>query len=108
MVTGLPAVIELPDIVKALKTINFPNDNSFKAEGKDFPNDHFACEWEGKIMIENTGKYTFFTKSDDGSRLWINGKKIVENWGLHGRRERRGSVELKHGWHDFKAIHFEN
>ena len=59
-------------------------------------------------MIENTGKYNFFTKSDDGSRLWINGKKVVENWGLHGRRERRGSVELKHGWHDFKATHFEN
>ena len=97
-----------PDIVKATKIINFKNDHAFKSEGNEFPNDRFACEWEGKIMIENTGRYTFYTRSDDGSRLWINGKKVVENWGLHGARERRGYVELKHGWHDFKATHFEN
>lgn len=33
---------------------------------------------------------------------------LVDNWGLHGRREKSGTVELKEGWHDFKATHFEN
>ena len=99
---------KIADITKATKTINFRNDHEFKKEGKNFPNDHFACQWSGKIMIENTGKYYFYTRSDDGSRLWINNNKIVENWGLHGARERRGAVELKHGWHDFRALHFEN
>jgi len=46
--------------------------------------------------------------SDDGSRLWINGKMIVDNWGLHGNRKRSGKVELSVGYHDFKATHFEN
>ena len=59
-------------------------------------------------MIEHTGKYTFYTKSDDGSRLWIDDQKLVDNWGLHGAREKGGSIELRAGWHDFKAIHFEN
>lgn len=77
-----------PDLVKELKTIDFKNDAAFKKESKDFPGDHFACEFEGKIHIEKGGKYTFFTASDDGSRLWINEKKVVENWGLHGTRER--------------------
>ena len=97
-----------PDLVKGTKFINFKNDKAFQNEGKGFPGNNFACQWSGKIMIENTGKYTFFTSSDDGSRLWINGKRIVNNWGLHGRRERRGSIELRHGWHDFRATHFEN
>jgi len=97
-----------PDLVKAVKVINFKNDREFQKEGKGFPGDRFACQWEGKVMIEHTGKYTFYTASDDGSRLWINGKRIVNNWGLHGRREKRGTIELKHGWHDFKATHFEN
>mgnify|MGYP006099940729 FL=1 len=70
--------------------------------------DHFSCEWTGKVMIEEGGKYTFFTRSDDGSRLWINGKQLVDNWGLHGARLRKGTVDLNRGWHDFKAVHFEN
>jgi len=96
------------DIVKSTKNINFKNDHAFKSEGKDFPNDHFACEWEGKIAVEAAGKYTFYTRSDDGSRLWINGKQVVDNWGLHGAREKKGVVELPRGYHDFKATHFEN
>jgi len=94
--------------VKSTKVINFKNDNAFKSEGKSFPNDHFACQWTGKILIEKSGGYNFFTKSDDGSRLWIDGKKVVENWGLHGARERRGRADLTKGWHEFKATHFEN
>ena len=50
----------------------------------------------------------FATISDDGSRLWIDGKIVVDNWGLHGSRKRTGKVELKAGWHDFRATHFEN
>jgi len=88
-----------PDLVKSTKVINFKNDGEFKKQSKDFPNDHFACEWEGKFWIEKEGKYNFFTRSDDGSRLWINEKQVVDNWGLHGAREKKGTVELKAGWH---------
>jgi hypothetical protein len=28
--------------------------------------------------------------------------------GLHGARQRKGSIDLTQGWHDFKAYHFEN
>lgn len=63
-----------PDYVAAIKEIKFPNDASFKQIKSDFPTDHFSCEWTGKVMIEEGGKYTFYTRSDDGSRLWINGK----------------------------------
>jgi hypothetical protein len=48
------------------------------------------------------------TVSDDGSRLWIDGKKVVKNMGLHGRRARKGTVTLDRGFHEFKAYHFEN
>lgn len=79
-----------PDLIKSVQTINFPNDGAFKGESKSFPNAHFQAEWFGKIEIKKEGKYRFFTTSDDGSRLWIDNKRIVNNWGLHGARERNG------------------
>jgi len=32
----------------------------------------------------------------------------VDNWGLHGTQERKGRIYLKAGYHDIRAIHFEN
>lgn len=75
-------------MVKAQQKISFPNDKSFKQVTSEFPNDHFACEWSGKVKIEQPGKYIFYTRSDDGSKLWINGNQLVDNMGLHGARQR--------------------
>jgi len=97
-----------PNFESTIESINFANDESFSKQGKDFPKDHFSCQWTGVILIEEAGKYTFSTRSDDGSRLWVNGKRIVNNWGLHGAREKKGRIYLKEGWHNFKSTMFEN
>ena len=34
----------------------------------------------GKIQPPATGNYTFYTTSDDGIRLWVDGQQIVNNW----------------------------
>ena len=70
--------------------------------------DHFSGEWTGWIQIKIAGEYKFYTISDDGSRLWINNKMIVDNWGLHGSRKRSGKVYLSVGFYEFRAVHFEN
>jgi len=38
------------------------------------------------VNIKKAGTYIFYTKSDDGSKLWINKKEVVDNMGLHGAR----------------------
>jgi hypothetical protein len=70
--------------------------------------DHFYVRWTGKIKIPRDGKYTLFTESDDGSRLWIDGKVVVDNGGLHAMEEKSGDVDLKAGEHDIKVELFEN
>ena len=70
--------------------------------------DHFYVRWLGRIRIPRDGKFTFFTESDDGSRLWIDGKVVVDNGGLHAMEEKSGEVELKAGDHDVKVELFEN
>jgi uncharacterized protein (DUF1800 family) len=45
--------------------------------------DNFSARWTGKILAPETGVYTFQTYSDDGVRLWINGKLVIDNWTNH-------------------------
>ena len=70
--------------------------------------DFFYARWTGKIRIPRDGKYTFFTESDDGSRVFINGQQVVDNGGTHGMEEKSGEVELPAGDHDLKVDFFEN
>jgi len=69
--------------------------------------ERFGFYYKGFIKIDKSGSYKFYTKSDDGSRLSINGKKIVDNDGTHGTRERSGSVNLSEGYHKIEVAFFE-
>src|SRR5688572_28996510 len=59
--------------------------------------EHLFIRWNGTIKVPKDGKYKFFLESDDGSRLFIGGKQVVDNNGLHGMEEKEGEVELKAG-----------
>merc|ERR1719329_282885 len=68
---------------------------------------NFAVRWTGTLNIKNTGYYRFYTYSDDGSKMWIDGRQIVNNDGLHGWRGRSGGRRLSAGKHRFKVTFFE-
>src|SRR5690606_36395817 len=63
-------------------------------------NDNFAVVFEAKIDITTAGNYTFYTNSDDGSKLYINNKEVVNNDGLHGNIEKSGNISLNVGLHN--------
>ena len=69
--------------------------------------ENFGIVFSGSIQINTSGTYTFYTDSDDGSRLFIDGKQIVNNDGLHASRERSGSVNLSPGRHAIEVRFFE-
>ena len=69
--------------------------------------DHFGVVFTGSIDIKSSGAYTFYTKSDDGSKLYIDGKQVVDNDGLHGPRENSGKITLSAGMHRIEVQFFE-
>ncbi|MEO6285224.1 MAG: alkaline phosphatase family protein, partial [Dyadobacter sp.] len=71
-------------------------------------NESFALQFEGFIQIDTDGKYQFYTQSDDGSKLFIDGKQVMDNDGNHGVQEKTGSVELKAGKHAIKVTYYNN
>ena len=62
---------------------------------KDFPNDNFSVRWEGQIKIDHSGEYTFYIISDDGVRLFINNKNIIDNWKAQPATESKGTINLQ-------------
>jgi alpha-L-fucosidase len=80
------------------------SDFSFKPRNQD---ERFAFDYNGFIAIPETGVYTFFVGSDDGSRLWIDGTLVVNNDGLHGLQEKQGNVPLEKGYHRLRVGFFE-
>ncbi|WP_299180005.1 carbohydrate-binding protein [uncultured Aquimarina sp.] len=69
--------------------------------------DNFGLTFDGYINVPSNGSYTFYTTSDDGSTLWIDGIKVVDNDGLHGAREEFGTVCLEAGYHEIEVQFFE-
>ncbi|NHN23186.1 PA14 domain-containing protein, partial [Bacillus amyloliquefaciens] len=57
---------------------------------------------------EKDGKYQFATQSDDGSKLFVDGKEVVNNDGNHGVEEKTGSTDLKAGKHAIKIQYYNN
>lgn len=70
--------------------------------------DQFALRFSGMLSVPRAGKYTFFTTSDDGSRIYIDGQLVVNHDGLHGMSEKSGAVELAAGAHDIIVTYFDN
>ncbi|MEH6681983.1 MAG: PA14 domain-containing protein [Sediminicola sp.] len=70
--------------------------------------DSFALRYKGYIQISTAGSYTFFTSSDDGSKLYIDGTEIVNNDGDHGTQERSGTTTLSTGLHQITVLFYEN
>jgi hypothetical protein len=59
--------------------------------------DDFAVKWTGEVEAAFTETYTFYTNTDDGVKLWVNGRLIVDNWTEHSPTEDKGTIDLAAG-----------
>ena len=69
--------------------------------------ENFGIVFEGLIKIPADGTYTFYLSSDDGSRLDVAEKNIVNNDGMHGPVTKTADVPLKAGYHPFKLSYIQ-
>jgi len=59
--------------------------------------DTFSVRWTGQVVALFSETYTFYTLSDDGVRLWVNGVQLVNNWTDHPPTENSGTIALSAG-----------
>lgn len=70
--------------------------------------DHFAYDFRALVKIPEKGVYRFYTFSDDGSKLFIDGQLVVDNDGGHSARRAGGKVALEPGFHEIHILYFED
>jgi len=100
----------MPDFtsITPIKSGNVPNVTlAFKNKSTDY-----AIKFSGSIRISESGQYAFYTKSDDGSNLYIDGfdaaHQVVNNAYLQGPTERSGVVDLNAGIHTIYITFFQH
>ncbi|HSU17214.1 OmpA family protein [Longimicrobium sp.] len=89
-------------------TLNVP-DQSFEV---GFPGvtdrfEWFAIDYRGAVVAPEAGTYRFRLTSDDGSRLIIDGRQVIDNDGVHGPGAVEDSVQLAEGVHSIEVQYFQ-
>ncbi len=56
--------------------------------------DTFTARWTGSVQPQFSETYTFYTTTDDGVRLWVNGQLLIDQWVDQGPTEWSGSITL--------------
>lgn len=88
-------------------TVNFNWGNGIPISGIDA--NTFSVAWTGFVVPQFTESYTFYTRTDDGVRLWINNIQVINNWTNQAASERSGSISLIAGQkYPIRMEYYEN
>lgn len=68
---------------------------------------NYAIVFEGYFEVKKPGRFNFSTTSDDGSKLYVNDRLVVDNDGTHAPQSRSGNIELKPGIHKVQVQFFQ-
>ena len=67
----------------------------------------FAIDYRGTCQFDPGGKYTFKLSSDDGTKLYIDDKLVLDNDFIHGLATVTGSLEIAKGPHRVRLSYFQ-
>ncbi len=72
------------------------------------PRDVYSARWTGKLTPAESGRYTLHARYDDGVRVWLDGKLVIDDWnGRYVIVDRKAQVDLEAGRaHDLKIEYF--
>jgi hypothetical protein len=77
----------------------------FDSPGADVPKDHFSARWTQELQLSG-GLYRFTTYTDDGVRLWVDGRRVINSW-RPMRGYRSVTLRLEPGAHDVRMEYYE-
>ncbi|HNG89546.1 MAG TPA: PA14 domain-containing protein, partial [Saprospiraceae bacterium] len=80
-----------------------------EASGNDFGQfkDHFGMLLTGYLFMDKDDNVMFQLGSDDGSRMWIDGKEVINHDGDHGMDAKDSEVALRAGYHSLRIEYYQ-
>ncbi len=83
-----------PVLTRIDSMVNFNFGTGSPAPG--LPKDHFSIRWTGKIIPTKTVRHIGIS-TDDGGRLYVDGKLLINDWRDHAEEQHSVEVDLKAG-----------
>ncbi len=93
--------------VRQEQWLNFEPAN--QAPDPFLPKSPLSVRWSGKLRPTVSGRYTLSLTSDDGARLSLDGKMLIDAWGGHAVRTDTVAIDLVAGQtYDLMAEYYDN
>lgn len=94
-----------PVLTRVDPAIDF--DWGFAAPAEGMGQDTFSVRWTGKVQAKVDGRHTFLVKADNGARVWVDGKLLI-NIGK-GSNQSKGTIDLRAGRsYSLKVEYYDN
>lgn len=94
---GTPALVRTDAQIGFAWDRGSPTDNLMArgeaGPGQGVPNDGFSIRWSGQLLPPVSGRYRIEAAADDGFRLYVDGKRVLDHW-TPSDRMRSDGVEL--------------
>ncbi len=76
---------------------------------KGVSHNYFSVRWTGSVLARGGGDYTFVTTSDDGVRLWVDGRQVIDDWSNHAAQDDQATVYFApHSMHKIRMEYFQD
>jgi beta-glucosidase len=96
-----------PTLVRTDKQVNF--NWGPRSPDSTIQDDQFSVRWTGKIVPPDSGIYKISVSTDDGVRLWIDGKLLVDSWYDRGATSDLVTIRLEAGrQYDLRMDYYED
>lgn len=71
--------------------------------------EYFSVRWTGKLYAPVTGRYRFSAVVDDGVRVWVGGKRVIDEWRKQDDIQFVGEVFLNaRNWYDLRVEYYND
>ena len=101
---------EFAKVIEAAPLVSYQTSElSFASGGsphQGVPADHFATSADGSFESDG-GAYKLNVTADDGVRVWLDGKQLIDEWHWQGPTLYSKDIQLSKGTHSLKVRHFE-
>ena len=71
------------------------------------PAENFSIRWTGEVSVDKAGRYEVMTNTDDGVRVFVDQKQVIDDWTGHAAKTNTTTVDMKPGRHAVVVEYFQ-